>query len=147
MVVGIASQTDWQDLWNDREAVYRKMRSCREWAQVPTTSDHLISDDPSLYRIVRKYISPGGFHRELYRKVAERLFDELDRDQFQPAGSSSVCLKMRKNRGRLRSCSIPRSPSCPPARRGERAFHDILLAVKKNSYQYYMAKLGRMSMP
>lgn len=24
----------------------------------------------------------------------------------------------------------------------ERAFHDILLAVKKNSYQYYMAKLG-----
>ena len=24
----------------------------------------------------------------------------------------------------------------------ERAFHDILVAVKRNSYQYYMAKLG-----
>ena len=100
-----------------------------------------ISDDPSLYRIVRKYISPEDFTEELYRKVAERLFDELDRDQFQPAGIISMFEDEEEQReaAELFHTTLPELST---RQERERAFHDILLAVKKNSYQYYMAKLG-----
>ena len=141
MVVGIASQTGLaRPLERPRSGVQKK-----DPAENGRRSQRLlitwISDDPSLYRIVRKYISPEDFTEELYRKVAERLFDELDRDQFQPAGIISMFEDEEEQReaAELFHTTLPELST---RQERERAFHDILLAVKKNSYQYYMAKLG-----
>ena len=141
MVVGIASQTGLAGpLERPRSGVQKK-----DPAENGRRSQRLlitwISDDPSLYRIVRKYISPEDFTEELYRKVAERLFDELDRDQFQPAGIISMFEDEEEQReaAELFHTTLPELST---RQERERAFHDILLAVKKNSYQYYMAKLG-----
>lgn len=41
-------------------------------------------------RLSRKYISLEDFTEELYRKVAEKMFAELDNGQFQPAGIISM---------------------------------------------------------
>ena len=141
MVVGIAAQTGLaRPLERPRSGVQKK-----DPAENGRRSQRLlitwISDDPSLYRIVRKYISPEDFTEELYRKVAERLFDELDRDQFQPAGIISMFEDEEEQReaAELFHTTLPELST---RQERERAFHDILLAVKKNSYQYYMAKLG-----
>ena len=100
-----------------------------------------ISDDPSLYRIVRKYISPEDFTEELYRKVAERLFDELDRDQFQPAGIISMFEDEEEQReaAELFHTTLPELST---RQERERAFHDILLAVKKQQLSILYGKAG-----
>ena len=100
-----------------------------------------ISDDPSLYTIVRKYISPEDFTEELYRKVAERMFAELDSGQFQPAGIISMFEDEEEQR-QAAELFHTTLPELSTRQERERAFHDILLAVKRNSYQYCMTNLG-----
>ena len=56
-----------------------------------------IVNEPAVYGKIRRYISARDFTEELYRKVAERLFQELEQGSLRPAG-----LRMRRNSGRRR---------------------------------------------
>ena len=49
-----------------------------------------ITDEPSLYEKIKKYITVDDFTEELYRKVAERLFADMDAGNFNPAGIIST---------------------------------------------------------
>ena len=40
-------------------------------------------EEPQLYPRVKQYISVEDFTEELYRKVAERLFEDLDKGEIQ----------------------------------------------------------------
>ena len=117
-----------------------------------TTTDELIpSGETSSYRsnplglaeytIVRKYISLEDFTEELYRKVAEKMFAELDNGQFQPAGIISMFEDEEEQR-QAAELFHTTLPELSTKQERERAFHDILVSVKRNSYQYYMAQLG-----
>lgn len=100
-----------------------------------------IADEPALYQKIKKYISAEDFTEELYRKVADRLFRELDEGIFRPAGIISAFVDEEEQRqaAELFNTNLPRLDT---SQEREKAFHDILLSVKKNSYEYYTSRLG-----
>ncbi len=100
-----------------------------------------IADEPKVYDKIKKYISAEDFTEELYRKVVDRLFKELDQGIFRPAGIVSTFEDEEEQRqaAELFNTNLPRLNT---GQEREKAFHDILLSVKKNSYEYYTSRLG-----
>ena len=100
-----------------------------------------LAEEPALYGKVKKYISPEDFTDELYRKAAEKFFQGLESGDVQPAGIISMFEDESEQRqaAALFNANLPKPES---ASEREKAFHDILLAVKKNSYEYYTEKMG-----
>ncbi len=100
-----------------------------------------ITDEPALYDKIKKYISPKDFTEDLYHTVAERLFGDLEQGVFNPAGIISTFEDEEEQReaAELFNTNLPRLET---GQDREKAFHDILLAVKKNSYEYYAARMG-----
>ncbi len=98
-------------------------------------------DEPGLYRKIAKYISPGDFTEELYQKVARRMFPELERGTFSPAAVISMFEDEEEQR-EVSSLFNTKLPQINTAAEREKAFRDIVLAVKRNSYEYYSSKLG-----
>ena len=100
-----------------------------------------ITDEPALYGKIKKYISAKDFTDDLYRLVAERLFGDLDQDIFNPAGIISTFEDEEEQReaAALFNTNLPKLETLQER---EKAFRDILLAVKKNSYEYYMSQMG-----
>ena len=96
---------------------------------------------PVLYGRIRKYISPEDFTVELYRRVAERLFPELEAGRVNPAGIISMFEdgEEQKEAAELFSALLPELDT---AQEKEKAFHEILLSVKRNSYQYHLSQMG-----
>ncbi len=100
-----------------------------------------ITDEPSVYQKIKRYISAGDFTEVLYQKVAERLFSELEQGTYNPAGIISMFEDEEEQR-EAASLFHTKLPELTTAQEKEKAFRDILLSVKKNSYEYYTAKLG-----
>ena len=93
------------------------------------------------YEKVKKYISADDFTDELYHKVALRLFQEMDAGRFQPADiiSSFEDEQEQHAAAELFNTNLPELGT---KQEREKAFHDILMAVKKNSYEYFSSRLG-----
>ena len=100
-----------------------------------------ITDDPSVYPKIAKFVSAEDFTEDLYKRVAERLFSELDQGQFNPAGIISMFEDEEEQR-QAAALFNTNLPELTTLQEKEKAFHDILLAVKRNSYEYYTSKLG-----
>ena len=100
-----------------------------------------ITDEPGLYQKIIRYISPEDFTEDLYRKVAERLFAGLDQGTYNPAGIISMFDDEEEQR-QAAALFNTTLPEITTRQEKEKAFHDILLAVKRNSYEYYTSKLG-----
>jgi DNA primase len=100
-----------------------------------------ITDTPELYPKIRKYISVSDFTEPLYRTVVEKLFADLDEGKFNPASVISMFEDEDEQReaASLFNTNLPRLDT---KQEQEKALHDILMAVKKNSYEYYTANLG-----
>ncbi|MBO4980911.1 MAG: DNA primase [Lachnospiraceae bacterium] len=100
-----------------------------------------ITDEPALYQKVKKYVTAQDFTEELYRQVAERLFADLEAGNYNPAGIISMFEDEEQQReaAALFNTTLPKLQT---RQEREKAFHDILMTVKKNSYEYYTAKLG-----
>ena len=100
-----------------------------------------ITDEPALYPKIARYISEEDFTDELYRKVAQRLFQDLERGTYNPAAIISMFSDEEEQRqaAELFNTNLPELNT---KQEREKAFRDILYAVKKNSYEYYTAKLG-----
>lgn len=100
-----------------------------------------IADKPGLYGRIRKYISARDFTVEIYRAVAEKMFRELEEGSFQPAGIISMFPDGEAQR-EAASLFNARLPDLDTVQEKEKAFRDILLSVKRNSYGYYVARMG-----
>jgi len=100
-----------------------------------------ITDDSSIYQKIKKYISVNDFTEELYRKAAERIFADLDAGNFNPAAVISMFEDEDEQReaALLFNTNLPRLET---KQEREKALNDVLMAVKKNSYDYYAANLG-----
>lgn len=100
-----------------------------------------ITDQPDLYGKIKKYITPKDFTEDLYRTVVERLFADLEQNVFNPAGIISMFEdpKEQEEAASLFSTTLPKLETVAEK---EKAFRDILLSVKKNSYEYYVTKMG-----
>lgn len=100
-----------------------------------------LTDEPALYSKISAYIAPSDFTDELYRKVAERLFADIDSGSYNPAGIISMFEEEEEQR-EAAALFNTKVEAIETKQERERAFHDILYAVKKNSYEYYSGKLG-----
>ncbi len=100
-----------------------------------------ITDYPAVYPKIAKYIAPSDFTEELYQKVAERLFADMETGNYNPAGIVSMFEDEEEQR-QTAALFNTKVEALETKQEKERAFHDILYAVKKNSYEYYSEKLG-----
>ena len=100
-----------------------------------------LCSEPGLYGRIRRYISAADFTVEIYHRVAERLFAELEEGRANPAGIISMFQdsEEQKEAASLFGAVLPRLDS---KQEREKAFHEILLSVKKNSYEYHISHMG-----
>lgn len=110
------------------EGVRRSQRLLLTW----------LTDMPSLYPKIKKFITPEDFTEELYRRVAEKLFDQLERKTMDPAGIIGMFEEEEEQRMAAEVFSTKLTQLSNRQER-EKAFHDIVLAVKENSYEQYLA--------
>lgn len=99
-----------------------------------------IADEPALYDKIKKYISAKDFTDPLYSQVAERLFADLETDSYHPAAIIDMFTDEEQQRqaAALFHTQLPQSEEM----NREKAFHDIVYSVKKDSYEYYSSRLG-----
>lgn len=100
-----------------------------------------LTDYPQVYPRISQYIKPSDFTEELYRKVAERLFSDIEAGNYNPAGIVSMFEEEEQQR-EAAALFNTKVEALETKQEREKAFHDILYAVKKNSYEYYSGKLG-----
>lgn len=100
-----------------------------------------LTDEPGLYLKIKKYISPDDFTEDLYKKVAEKLFDGLERGEMNPASIISMFTDEEEQR-EVASVFNTKLMALSTKQEREKAFHDIVFAVKKNSYEYFSGQLG-----
>lgn len=100
-----------------------------------------ITDYPQVYAKISGYIAPLDFTEELYRQVAERLFADIEAGNYNPAAIVSMFEDEQQQR-EAAALFNTKVEALETKQEKERAFHDILYAVKKNSYEYYSGKLG-----
>lgn len=98
-------------------------------------------EEPSLYRKIKKYISPEDFTEDLYRNVAERLFEDLEMEKINPAGIISLFTDEEQQREVAGLFNTKLMELSTQAEK-ERAFHDILIAVKRNSLEALRERAG-----
>ena len=100
-----------------------------------------IVDDPAIYPKIARYVGPEDFTEELYRQVAERLFQDLEAGQYQPAAIISMFQDQEEQR-RVAELFNTNLPQLNTRQEREKTLHDILYAVKKNSYEQLTMQLG-----
>lgn len=142
LVAGYAAQTGGvRPVERPRTGARRKDASGENAKRAQRMLITWISDEPKLYGRIKKYISAEDFTVELYQKVAERLFRDLESGNFDPAG----IISMFEDQDRQREAASLFHTSPPALETGqekEKAFRDILLSVKKNSYENFVARMG-----
>lgn len=100
-----------------------------------------ICDEPGLYPKIAHYISWKDFTTELYQKVAQKLFESLEVNQWNPAAIISLFTDEVEQR-EVAELFNTKLEKLETQQDKEKAFHDILLHVKQNSYEYYSQMLG-----
>lgn len=98
-------------------------------------------EEPSLYSKIKKYISTEDFTEDLYKKVAEKLFADLEQGNVNPAAIISL-FPNEEEQKEVAGVFNTRLRELTTRQEQEKAFHDIVLAVKKNSYEYFSSRLG-----
>ncbi len=98
-------------------------------------------EQPQLYRQISKYISPKDFTEGLYEKVADRLFEELEQGNINPASIISMFEEEEDQREAV-SLFHTKLERLESTAEQEKALHDIVCAVKRNSYERDSAQLG-----
>lgn len=98
-------------------------------------------EEPGVYPQIKKYISLEDFTEDLYKKIAERLFMDLDKGEIHPAAIISLFTDEEEQR-EVAGVFNTRLQEITTKQDKEKAFHDIVMAVKKNSYDYFSTQLG-----
>ena len=98
-------------------------------------------EKPQLYRQISKYISPKDFTEGLYEKVADRLFEELEQGNINPASIISM-FEEEEDQREAASLFHTKLERLESTAEQEKALHDIVCAVKRNSYERDSAQLG-----
>ena len=100
-----------------------------------------ITEEPQVYQKIKPYISAQDFTEELYQEVAQKLFAGIEQETFTPASIISTFEEEEDQRAVAELFNTKLAEITTDQER-EKAFHDILYAVKKNSFDYYSARMG-----
>lgn len=100
-----------------------------------------LSEEPEIYPKIKAYISPADFTQELYRQVADKLFAGLEQGNFSPASIVSA-FEEEEDQREVAAIFNTKVESLNTKQEKEKALHDVVVAVKDNSFQYYSARMG-----
>ena len=100
-----------------------------------------ITEEPEVYPKAKPYITAQDFTEPLYRQVADRLFADLEQGNYNPASIISAFEEEQEQR-MVAEIFNTRLEEITTQKEREKAFHDILCAVKQNSFDYYSAQTG-----
>lgn len=109
-----------------------------------------IAEEPKLYDKIKMFISAQDFTNELYQKVAQYLFDDIEKGIHNPGGIISKFTEEDEQRNiaemfntklQFLETDEEEGQSADKAER-EKAFHDIVVNVKKNAYETDVLKSG-----
>ena len=105
-------------------------------------------EEPHLYKKIKKYITPHSFTNELYRQVAQELFPKLEEGKPNPAAIISRFSQEEEQReaASLFNTKLPYMQqdmeSQSQVQEREKAFHDIVVKVKRNAYEHDLKASG-----
>ena len=105
-------------------------------------------EEPHLYKKIKKYITPLSFTNELYRQVAQELFPKLEEGKPNPAAIISRLSQEEEQReaASLFNTKLPYMQqdmeSQSQVQEREKAFHDIVVKVKRNAYEHDLKASG-----
>lgn len=99
-------------------------------------------EEPLLYEKIKKFISPEDFTTDLYKKVAGKLFGDLEAGLLNPAAIISMFTDEEEQREAAGIFNTKLDRLETKADR-EKAFHDIVINVKTYSYEAFSSMLGR----
>ena len=100
------------------------------------------ADNPELYIKVKRFISAGDFTDETYALVAQRFFDDLEKGTANPVKLINL-FEDPDEQSEVSALFTTYLSDLEDGKEAKnKAFHDILIAVKKNSFEYYSARSG-----
>lgn len=142
LVIGYASQTGLvKPVERPKSGIQKKNTSQDNKKKAQRLLITWLTDEPTLYKKIEKYIAPSDFTDELYRQVAEKLFADLNEGKYNPAAIISMFTDEEEQR-EVASIFNTKLEALETISEKEKAFHDILYQVKKNSHEFYTSKLG-----
>lgn len=98
-------------------------------------------EEPYLYPRIKKYVTPEDFTEDVYREVATKLFEDLENGNLNPAAIISM-FDDESTQREVAALFNTKLESLESNIEREKAFHDILFSLKKNSYDFFSSKLG-----
>ena len=100
-----------------------------------------MTDEPEAFPIIAKYISPEDFTDELYRQVAVRVFEKMKAGGIRHADLVSMFSEGEEHK-EVAALMNERLEALDTVQEKEKALHDIILAVKNESFAYYSERMG-----
>lgn len=98
-----------------------------------------ISDEPAIYNKIKDYILAEDFINPLYRKVAERLFGDLEDGVLNPAQIVSM-FEDDAEQAEVASIFNTQLEKVSEKSEREKALHDLVYSIKRNSLDYLSTK-------
>lgn len=100
-----------------------------------------LAEEPQIYPKIASFLSPEDFTEEIYRRAAEKLFENLSRGEVNAASIISMFPEEREQReaAAIFNTGLPEPGT---KKEKEKALHDILVSVKRISYEYNSGRLG-----
>lgn len=107
-------------------------------------------DYPNLYPKIKQYISPQDFTNELYQNVATLLFESIESNTINPASIISKFVEEDEQRmvAEIFNTKLDflleteEEEGASSREEREKAFHDIVVNVKRNAYETDVLKSG-----
>lgn len=100
-----------------------------------------LTDYPHLYGKIKPYISADDFTFDLYRQAAQRIFEQIEENSLNPAAIINMFADDREQSD-VASLFTTKIEGIENEQDKEKAFNDILLSVKRNSYEHYLSEEG-----
>lgn len=100
-----------------------------------------LAEEPQLYDKIKQYISAEDFIDELYQPVAKRFLEDLEKGNANPALLISL-IEDADEQTKVSELFTTRLTDINTKEERQKAFHDILIAVKTNSFEYYSGQAG-----
>jgi len=100
-----------------------------------------LAEEPQLYAKIQKYISADDFTQGLYREIAQKVFEDIEKNQVNLAAIVDQ-YEDEKVQSEAAALFMARLPEPESTQEREKALHDILVSVKRNSYEYYLERSG-----
>ena len=98
-----------------------------------------LAEEPELYGKIKQYITAEDFTDDLYKPIAKRFLDDLEAGNANPALLISL-IEDPEEQSKVSALFTTRLEGIETKEERQKAFHDILMKVKTNSFEYYNAQ-------